>query len=100
MIKKYPNSSLKSLLQKIKRFSYNDISRFLDNTGRNGPSTWSVGKYKENQENFPVLGISWFEALAYCEFRGKTLPNNRPPPRSPPAHHNHHGLHYRRTGRH
>ena len=60
---------------KIKRFSYNDISRFLDNTGRNGPSTWSVGKYKENQENFPVLGVSWFEALAYCEFRGKTLPN-------------------------
>ena len=60
---------------KIKRFFYNDVSKFLDNTGRNGPSTWSVGMYKENQENFPVLGISWFEALAYCEFRGKTLPN-------------------------
>ena len=60
---------------KIKNFSYNVINTFLDNTGRQGPSTWSVGKYKENQENFPVLGISWFEALAYCEFIGKTLPN-------------------------
>ena len=60
---------------KIINFSYNDIHDYVDNTGRKGPSTWYVGKYKNDEENFPVLGISWFEALAYCEFIGKSLPN-------------------------
>jgi len=60
---------------KIIGFNIDDIINFIDNTGRQGPSTWSIGKYEIGEENFPVLGISWFEALAYCEFKGKTLPN-------------------------
>ena len=47
---------------------------FLDKTGRPGPSTWVQGEYPDGQDNFPVTGISWFEAAAYSEFVGKSLP--------------------------
>ena len=60
---------------KIKNFNHDDIVKFIDKTGRKGPSTWSVGEYNKEESNFPVLGISWFEALAYCEYKNKTLPN-------------------------
>jgi serine/threonine protein kinase len=50
------------------------ISQFRDSTGRPGPSTWSYGTYPEGQGEFPVGGVSWYEAAAYAEFAGKTLP--------------------------
>ena len=34
-----------------------------------------MGRFENGKDNFPVLGISWFEALGYCEFKDKTLPN-------------------------
>jgi tRNA A-37 threonylcarbamoyl transferase component Bud32/cephalosporin-C deacetylase-like acetyl esterase len=48
--------------------------RFRDATGRPGPSTWQLGSYPEGQEDFPVSGVSWYEAVAYAEFAGKSLP--------------------------
>ncbi|MGD8895309.1 MAG: protein kinase [Acidobacteriota bacterium] len=50
------------------------VSDFVDATGRPGPSTWEVGSYPEGLGGLPVSGISWFEASAYCAFRGKILP--------------------------
>jgi formylglycine-generating enzyme required for sulfatase activity/dienelactone hydrolase/predicted Ser/Thr protein kinase len=47
---------------------------FIDQTGRPGPSTWELGTYPEGQENYPVTGVSWYEASAYAEFTGKSLP--------------------------
>ena len=47
---------------------------FVDRTGRPGPSTWELGGYPEGQDDYPVSGVSWFEAGAYAEFRGKSLP--------------------------
>jgi dienelactone hydrolase len=47
---------------------------FRDATGRPGPSTWEGGHYPEGKADHPVSGVSWFEALAYAEFMGKTLP--------------------------
>jgi len=47
---------------------------FTDKTSRPGPSEWEVGTYQQGKENFPVTGISWFEAAAYAEFIGKHLP--------------------------
>jgi formylglycine-generating enzyme required for sulfatase activity/dienelactone hydrolase/predicted Ser/Thr protein kinase len=47
---------------------------FRDRTGRPGPSTWEVGTYPEGQDDHPVGGVSWFEAVAYAEFAGKSLP--------------------------
>ena len=57
------------------RLSWDDaLAGFTDKTGRSGPSTWELGHYPEGQEDYPVAGISWFEAAAYAEFAGKRLP--------------------------
>jgi eukaryotic-like serine/threonine-protein kinase len=45
-----------------------------DSTGRPGPSTWKAGHYPEGQADYPVGGVSWYEAAAYAEFAGKSLP--------------------------
>ncbi len=50
------------------------MARFIDQTGRPGPATWQAGNYPEQQGDFPVSGISWYEAAAYAEFVGKSLP--------------------------
>ncbi|HSB75027.1 MAG TPA: protein kinase [Terriglobales bacterium] len=48
--------------------------RFRDKTDRPGPSTWELGSYPAGQEDYPVSGVSWYEAAAYAEFAGKSLP--------------------------
>ncbi|NNM05585.1 MAG: protein kinase, partial [Gemmatimonadetes bacterium] len=50
------------------------MAQFKDQTGRPGPSTWELGDYPDGQENFPVGGVSWYEAAAYGQFVGKQLP--------------------------
>jgi hypothetical protein len=47
---------------------------FVDNTGKQGPAGWEVGQYPDGQEDYPVAGISWYEACAYAAFIGKRLP--------------------------
>ncbi|MCP4575295.1 MAG: SUMF1/EgtB/PvdO family nonheme iron enzyme [Deltaproteobacteria bacterium] len=47
---------------------------FVDRTGQPGPATWELGDYPEGQDDYPVSGVSWYEAAAYAEFRGKSLP--------------------------
>ena len=51
------------------------VARFTDRTGRPGPSTWEVGGYLEGQEDYPVGGVSWYEAAAYAKFADKSLPS-------------------------
>ena len=50
------------------------LALFKDSTGRPGPATWRAGDYPDGQDNYPVTGVSWFEAAAYAEFVGKSLP--------------------------
>jgi len=50
------------------------MAEFVDQTGRPGPATWQAGDYPEGEGDYPVSGISWYEAAAYTEFAGKTLP--------------------------
>ena len=50
------------------------MATFVDTTGRAGPATWVLGTYPDASDEQPVRGISWLEAAAYCEFRGKVLP--------------------------
>jgi formylglycine-generating enzyme required for sulfatase activity/predicted esterase/predicted Ser/Thr protein kinase len=50
------------------------MKRFVDSSGRQGPATWEAGIYREGQDNLPVGGVSWYEAAAYAEYAGKSLP--------------------------
>jgi dienelactone hydrolase len=50
------------------------MALFTDKTGKYGPATWQIGDYPDGQDNYPVSGVSWYEASAYAEFVGKSLP--------------------------
>jgi eukaryotic-like serine/threonine-protein kinase len=50
------------------------MAEFLDATGRPGPAGWKFGSYPAGKDDFPVGGVSWYEAAAYAEFAGKSLP--------------------------
>lgn len=50
------------------------MARFVDRDGKPGPAGWQDGGYENDGADMPVRGVSWFEADAYCRFRGKELP--------------------------
>jgi len=47
---------------------------FQDLTARAGPANWSLGTYPEGAADLPVAGVSWYEAMAYAQFAGKSIP--------------------------
>jgi serine/threonine protein kinase len=50
------------------------MAEFRDTTNRPGPAGWVAGHYADGQADFPVSGVSWYEASAYAAFAGKSLP--------------------------
>ncbi len=50
------------------------MALFTDKTGRPGPATWEVGDYPAGQADYPVTGVSWYEAAAFARFSKKSLP--------------------------
>ena len=50
------------------------MARFVDQSGRPGPSTWIGGTYPEGMDDYPVTGVSWYEAAAYAAFMSRELP--------------------------
>jgi serine/threonine protein kinase/formylglycine-generating enzyme required for sulfatase activity/dienelactone hydrolase len=50
------------------------VQGFRDQTDRLGPATWKGGTYPPGQGDYPVGGLSWYEAAAYAKFRDKDLP--------------------------
>lgn len=47
---------------------------FKDKTGLPAPRSWINQTFPEGKGDFPVTDITWYEAAAYAEFRGKRLP--------------------------
>jgi formylglycine-generating enzyme required for sulfatase activity len=50
------------------------MRRFVDAAGRPGPATWEAGEYPSGEGDYPVTGVSWYEASAYARFAAKMLP--------------------------
>ncbi len=50
------------------------IAGFVDQTEQPGPSTWRAGTFPAGHEDHPVAGVSWYEAAAFAEYAGKSLP--------------------------
>jgi eukaryotic-like serine/threonine-protein kinase len=50
------------------------MDAFRDQTGKLGPAMWELGNYPEGKADFPVTGVSWYEAAAYARYAGKSLP--------------------------
>ena len=46
--------------------------KFMKATGHEAPEYWDDEKY--NKFNHPVVGVSWFDAVAYAKWAGKRLP--------------------------
>ncbi len=50
------------------------MREFVDQSDQPGPSTWLGGDYPEGKGDYPVSGVSWYEAAAYAEYAGMSLP--------------------------
>ena len=50
------------------------MTRFRDAVGQPGPAFWEMGECPSGEDEFPVEGVSWFEAAAYAVWAGKELP--------------------------
>jgi formylglycine-generating enzyme required for sulfatase activity len=52
--------------------SNKDYGDFMRTKGHGAPAYWDDPRL--NRPNQPVVGVSWYDARAYCEYRGKRLP--------------------------
>src|SRR5262249_41148162 len=50
------------------------VVRFTDRTGQPGPRDWENRTFPSRQAEHPVVGICWYEAMAYARWVGKRLP--------------------------
>ncbi len=65
-----------SIVDNGRTLSWNEaMARFVDRTGRRSPANWTAGGYPAGEADYPVSGVSWYEAAAYADFAGKAIPN-------------------------
>ena len=49
---------------------------FVDRTGHPGPRFWVEGRCRGEDRPLPVVGISWYEAVAFARWSGRRLPSS------------------------
>lgn len=73
----YGRAEFWSELESSSLSSADVATMFVDTTGQAGPADWIDGSYPAGREDYPVTGVSWYEAAAYAQFRGMRLPTAR-----------------------
>jgi formylglycine-generating enzyme required for sulfatase activity len=60
----------------IDRFPVTNVQylEFVRSTNRRVPPNWSENTIAPGRENDPVTMVSWGDAQAFCEWKGKRLP--------------------------
>ena len=51
-----------------------EYEKFVNATAHKPPSGWTNGHYLSNTGRWPVTGVDWYDANAYCKWLGKRLP--------------------------
>ncbi len=51
-----------------------EYAKFVSATSRKPPVDWLGGKVPEGKGKYPVVNVSWFDASAYCKWKGGRLP--------------------------
>jgi len=52
--------------------SNEQYAKFMEDTGYYAPNYWDDGRF--NDPKFPVVGVTWYDAVAYAKWAGKRLP--------------------------
>ena len=52
--------------------SNKDYGQFVKAKGHPAPAYWDDPRLNKSEQ--PVVGVNWYDAKAYCEYRGKRLP--------------------------
>jgi formylglycine-generating enzyme len=67
---------IKAFYMDIHEVTNAEYLKFCNATNRKLPEFWGIDKYKSGEKypNYPVIGVSYFDAMAYAEWLGKRLP--------------------------
>jgi serine/threonine protein kinase len=64
--------------QRTDIYSLGAMALFRDTTGRPGPATWILASYPDGQDDYPVSGVSWYEAaIQWAQVPPWRLPEDR-----------------------